>query len=183
MTDFVPLLAPDRGQKARPIHLVDKHSFEKWMKSRPAEDRALATGYAEGFNAADAARLSARWLRESEASLGEAGGVPARLRDGYDRLTEWLLSGLTAGPTEVRLNTVAAAVRWQPGRVEVDANSAGGAETHAAAAAVVTLPLGVLRAPAGGPGAVAFDPDPPGKRAAWSALPMGPVVKVVLTKL
>src|SRR5437763_11709054 len=41
MTDFAPLLAPDRGQKARPIHLVDRHSFEAWMKSRPAEDRAL----------------------------------------------------------------------------------------------------------------------------------------------
>ncbi|MEP7129944.1 MAG: leucyl aminopeptidase family protein [Sphingomicrobium sp.] len=41
MTDFAPLLVPDRDQKARPIHLVDKHSFEEWVKGRPAEDRAL----------------------------------------------------------------------------------------------------------------------------------------------
>jgi leucyl aminopeptidase len=41
MTDFAPLLAADRGQKARPIHLVDKDSFEAWTKKRPAEDRAL----------------------------------------------------------------------------------------------------------------------------------------------
>src|SRR4051794_31695406 len=41
MTDFALLLAPDRGQKARPIHLVDKDSFEAWVKGRPAEDRAL----------------------------------------------------------------------------------------------------------------------------------------------
>ena len=41
MTDFAPLLVADRGQKARPIHLVDKHSFEPWAKKRPAEDRAL----------------------------------------------------------------------------------------------------------------------------------------------
>ena len=27
MTDFASLLTPDRGQKARPIHLVDKDSF------------------------------------------------------------------------------------------------------------------------------------------------------------
>ena len=54
MTDFAPLLVADRGQKARPIHLVDKHSFADWVKSRPAEDRALLdahrfdgkTGYA-----------------------------------------------------------------------------------------------------------------------------------------
>ena len=28
MTDFSALLGPDRGQKARPIHLVDKDSFD-----------------------------------------------------------------------------------------------------------------------------------------------------------
>ncbi|MFL6780472.1 MAG: leucyl aminopeptidase family protein, partial [Sphingomicrobium sp.] len=41
MTDFTTLLAADRGQKARPIHLVDKASFETWAKTRPAGDRAL----------------------------------------------------------------------------------------------------------------------------------------------
>jgi leucyl aminopeptidase len=41
MTDFAALLIPDRGQKARPIHLVDKASFEGWLKKRPAEDRTL----------------------------------------------------------------------------------------------------------------------------------------------
>jgi leucyl aminopeptidase len=54
MTDFASLLIPDRGQKAAPIHLVDKSSFTDWVKTRPAEDRALLeahrfdgkTGYA-----------------------------------------------------------------------------------------------------------------------------------------
>jgi leucyl aminopeptidase len=41
MTDFASLLIADRGQKARPIHLVDKLSFASWLKKRPAEDRAL----------------------------------------------------------------------------------------------------------------------------------------------
>ena len=41
MTDFSPLLVADRGQKAHPIHLVDKASFEDWAKTGPAEDRAL----------------------------------------------------------------------------------------------------------------------------------------------
>jgi leucyl aminopeptidase len=41
MTDFASLLTADRGQKARTIHLVDKDSFESWVKKRPAEDRAL----------------------------------------------------------------------------------------------------------------------------------------------
>ena len=41
MTDFASLLVPDRGQSARAIHLVDKNSFDGWVKKRPAEDRAL----------------------------------------------------------------------------------------------------------------------------------------------
>ena len=41
MTDFSSLLIADRGQKAHPIHLVDKAGFEAWSKTRPAEDRAL----------------------------------------------------------------------------------------------------------------------------------------------
>ena len=41
MTDFASLLVPDRGQKARPIHLVDTHGFSAWLEKRPAEDRAL----------------------------------------------------------------------------------------------------------------------------------------------
>ena len=41
MTDFASLLAADRGQNARTIHLVDKSSFQDWLKRRPAEDRAL----------------------------------------------------------------------------------------------------------------------------------------------
>ena len=41
MTDFASLITPDRGQKTRPIHLVDKDSFAAWLKQRPAEDRSL----------------------------------------------------------------------------------------------------------------------------------------------
>ncbi|HEY8593019.1 MAG TPA: leucyl aminopeptidase family protein [Sphingomicrobium sp.] len=41
MTDFTSLLAPDRGQRARSIHLVDKQGFDAWLKPRPAEDRAI----------------------------------------------------------------------------------------------------------------------------------------------
>jgi leucyl aminopeptidase len=41
MTDFAALLVADRGQNAHPLHLVDKDSFEGWLKKRPAEDRAL----------------------------------------------------------------------------------------------------------------------------------------------
>jgi leucyl aminopeptidase len=54
MTDFTSLLVADRRQDAHPVHLVDKHSFAEWVRTRPAEDRSLlesnrfdgSTGYA-----------------------------------------------------------------------------------------------------------------------------------------
>ena len=41
MTDFASLLQPDRGGPAHVIHLVDKASFEPWLKAQPAARRAL----------------------------------------------------------------------------------------------------------------------------------------------
>jgi leucyl aminopeptidase len=41
MTDFATLIAADKGQKARAIHLVDKATFQDWLKQRSPEDRAL----------------------------------------------------------------------------------------------------------------------------------------------
>ena len=41
MTDFAPLLRPDRGEPAHCIHLVDKASFAGWLKRQPASRRAL----------------------------------------------------------------------------------------------------------------------------------------------
>jgi ABC-type sugar transport system permease subunit len=46
--------------------------------------------------------------------------------------------------------------------------------------ALVTLPLGVLQAPADAVGAVTFSPDLPQKRDAVNNLAMGPVIKIVL---
>jgi leucyl aminopeptidase len=41
MTDFAPLLQPDRGGPAHSIHLVDKNSFADWLKRQSAGRRAL----------------------------------------------------------------------------------------------------------------------------------------------
>jgi leucyl aminopeptidase len=41
MTDFSSLLQADRGGPAHAIHLVDKESFESWVKKQPAQRRTL----------------------------------------------------------------------------------------------------------------------------------------------
>ena len=40
MTDFASLLIADRGQPAHLLHLVDKDSFEDWLKEQPERSRA-----------------------------------------------------------------------------------------------------------------------------------------------
>jgi monoamine oxidase len=159
-------------------------SFAAFLRERcpdmPAADRALAIAYAEGFNAADAERLSTHWLKESDAAVGQGGGPPSRIHDGYDRLAKWLQDQLDPRTVELRLNTPVTAIHWEPERVEVGTTSPEGLTTIRAPAAVVTLPPGVLRTPPGTPGAVRFSPDLSEKRAASDVLPMGSVVKGVL---
>ena len=55
MTDLAPLLQPDRGQPATLLHLVDKKTFEAWLKSQPERSRQAiaAQGFkGEGFQLA-----------------------------------------------------------------------------------------------------------------------------------
>lgn len=40
MTDYSDLIQPDKGQDARTIHLVDKKSYDDWLKGRSARERA-----------------------------------------------------------------------------------------------------------------------------------------------
>ena len=47
MTDLAALLQPDRGQPATAIHLVDKKTFEPWLKAQP--ERARQAVQAQGF--------------------------------------------------------------------------------------------------------------------------------------
>jgi monoamine oxidase len=155
--------------------------FDRFLREQcadlPPADRELAMGYVEGFNAADARRLSTRWLKESEAAAGEEGGPPRRPRGGYGPLLDWLRNQLDPGRVETRLNTAVRTVRWHPGRVWVATAAAG---EVVATAAVVTLPLDVLRRPPDVPGGLTFDPELPARRAAWAGLAMGSVVKLVV---
>lgn len=169
---------------------------QAWMEHLPDEDvpfdevlardarrlapaaRKLVRGFVEGFNAADATRVSTRGLRrQTEASAAEDGERMFRVRDGYDVLPERLARPLAARG-RMHLGTVVTAVRLRQGGVEVRARGPlGGPErVMTARTALVTLPLGVLQS-----GTVRFTPAlPRAKRDAIARLAMGRVVKVVV---
>src|SRR5581483_586750 len=62
-----------------------------WGRGLSREVRAMLLGFVEGFNAADAERISVQGLnRQTRASEAEEGDRIFHLRDGYDQLVHHL---------------------------------------------------------------------------------------------
>lgn len=153
-------------------YLDDCCAGDEWR-----ERRELALRYVRGFHAARPERISERALAingEREAQI--EGERAFRVVDGYDRVIE----ALGRDVPDVRVGTTVDAVHWSPDSVTVEARSAGRRVTLRARAAVVALPLGVLKAPAGAAGAVRFDPPLDAKARALSLLEVGAAVHLTL---
>jgi monoamine oxidase len=164
-------------------------SFADYVQARAAAidadaaATAAARAYVEGFHAGPADRVGVRGLARAEAAA--SGDEPAyRVVDGYDAVPRWLAGepgAASAGPPlDVRLGAVATRVAWRDRHVAVTAEAGGRAEAHSARACVVTLPVGVLAAPAGAPGAVAFDPPVPAVAELLGGVAMGHAAHVAL---
>ncbi len=163
-------------------------SFADFLQKHGADltplGRTMALNYVEGFNAADASRVSSRWLAESDQAVGGGGGAPGSLKEGYASLAAWLAETLPVESVEFRLNTAAATIHWSAGKVEIETQSTrtphGPSDMVHADCAIITAPLGVLQAKPGTPGAIHFEPEVTEKRKLWQRLRMGSVVKIVL---
>jgi monoamine oxidase len=92
-----------------------------------------------------------------------------RLASGYDSLMAWLRAGLS-DPRALRLGTIVSEIRWKRGEVEVVTDK----ETLRAKAAIITVPLGVLKA-----GSIRFAPELKDKQHAIDKLEVGHVMKIV----
>jgi len=137
--------------------------------------REMAIQFAEGYDAADPARVSAWALRDEWAS-GDADDSP-RPVGGYGPLLDWLASQAQAAGAVLHLATTAQEVHWQPGRVEVvDQQN----HRYQARQLLVTVPLGVWQVPVDQPGHLRFTPELPERRAAAAALGFGSVIKFAL---
>ncbi len=161
-------------------------SFQEFLEHAcsdlPQHTRIEAAAYVEGFHACDASRISAhalaRWFRSDREIQGHRG---FRFPHGYDGLVAALAAASKWDLLTVRLNTVATEIAWNPGTVEVVTRSPDQQRaTIRAEAAVITLPLGVLQAPAGTSGAVRFRPELSEKADALKQLEMGAAIRLVL---
>ena len=142
-------------------------ALERIRPPASAEERRRLLAYVEGFHAADATRLSVRWLTEVEESA-PAGAADRRTPDGLERALR-RLAGRIEAHLPIRLGAAARAIRWRPGGVEVETER----ETISARTVVVAVPLRVFRE-------LRIEPDLPEKRDAARGIEMGDVVKIVL---
>jgi monoamine oxidase len=133
-------------------------SFADWLRSSniPEEQRPALHGYVEGFNAADANRISARSLGLQQKAEQESEGDRAwHLPGGYAQLAQFLANRGREAGCEIRLNSVVNAVRWSEDSVTVETSSG----VFDARRCLVTLPLGVLQQVNQADG-IQFDPEP-----------------------
>jgi monoamine oxidase len=140
-----------------------------------AQERQFARTMAEGFDAADTSRASARAIAR-EWSGGLLGDVPqGRPQGGYGCLLAALMGKLRSDRLRLHLQSPVQTVRWSPGAVEIAGRTLDEPYEARARRAIVTLPLGVLQE-----GTVRFTPALESKRHALQGLASGAIAKVLL---
>lgn len=133
-------------------------SFAAWLASSnvPKEQHAALRSYVEGFNAADASRISARSLGlQQKAEEAIEGDRAWHVRGGYSQLAIYLANRVRKLGGEIRLGCIVRSVRWRAGDVVVETSDG----EFCAPRCIVTLPLGVLQRVNGGSG-IGFEPEP-----------------------
>jgi monoamine oxidase len=157
-------------------------SFAEFLARRPfpRRSREAARLIVEGYHAAPLSRMSAQALAGDDDS-DEESHVQRRIVGGYDTLIGWLHAGLDPSRVTRRLRATASDVFWDASGVRVRARVGTGAaaDTFHARAAIVAVPLGVLKARPGEPGALRFQPELP-HGSALDRLEMGHVIRIVL---
>lgn len=155
-------------------HDISFAEFLRKQRSISPRMRKLACNFVEGYHAAHADRMSALALRVSDSEQQEEEPKQYRLASGYDSVIAWMRAGLDPNHVDLRFGAVAKRVQWSKGSVEIDC----GTFSVRARAAILTIPIGVWKAPSDQEGAIVFDPPLREKRRALAHLETGHVVRI-----
>lgn len=160
-------------------------SFARFLAqgSYPDEIKDWAALYVEGFNAARRERIgTAALAKAAEASERVDGNHLFSIPEGYDRVPRCLVQPIANFERIVRLGAIVDRIQWQPGSAAVHVRCASGErrETLRCRQVIVTVPLGVLQAEPGEPGAIRFDPEPGRVFEAARALETGAAYRITL---
>jgi len=152
-------------------------SFADWLERHgdqiTRDDCKLAKSFIEGFQGAPLERMSAHTLFEATKRDEEQ----RRVRGGYERLVDFFEAELRRQKVRVFTNAVVSEIGWKRGRVAV--RTSGGGE-FVARAALIALPLGVLKLNGAEKGGVRFLPPLSAKQRIWNDLQTGQAVRLIL---
>jgi monoamine oxidase len=152
--------------KVDPRHPDEAFAYFLAKQAFDAETKQIAHGFVEGFNASDARKIGAHSLLRAEFSAGAEAEKQIRLVEGYQSLVDHLVGKARNRGATLILNSPVQSVEWKHGAVLI-------AEFRADAA-VITLPLGVLKS-----GIVNFSPALQHKSDAIEGLQFGNVIKLI----
>jgi monoamine oxidase len=156
--------------------------LERCCRDVSDDARKHALSYVAGFNAADPSKVGVHWLfHQMKAEEKIEGERAFHARGGYESFLSLLRERVVKSGASVRTNTVVNRVVWAPGKVSVEAVCAKQSISLQAHRLLVTVPLGVLQAQPGSPGAIEFNPPlPQEKLESIAGMEMGKVLRVVL---
>ena len=181
--DFWEQLDGIRSKIPRRKRDLSFDDFLRGQRGLTPRQRELARSFVEGYHAAHADRISALAQRTADGEQDQddpGGNAQFRLASGQDSIIDWLRAGLDPLHTDLRLGTVVTSVEWREGSVTVECRSASSKTTERirASALIVTIPIGVWKAPPDQEGAIRFEPALTSKERALSLLEAGHVVKI-----
>ena len=146
-------------------------SFQDFIDGKPggrelANERKLALGFVQGFNAADPSLISEKWLAE-QGDPTEGAAQANRIINGYGALIGHLMRDMAE---LIRSSAAVRRIVVSESHVEVwDENQ----KEHVARGVIVTVPLPLLQ-----DNTIAFEPDIPILRNAARQLVMGHVARI-----
>jgi monoamine oxidase len=153
-----------------PERKVDR-SFQDFIDDKPggrelADERKLALGFVQGFNAADPSLISEKWLGE-QGDPTEGAAEANRIVNGYSALIDHLMRDMTE---LIRSSAAVTRIVVSESQVQVWDEYH---KDHVARGVVVTVPLPLLQE-----GTITFEPDIPILRNAATQLVMGHVIRI-----
>jgi len=159
------------------------YSFAAFLDHVEAGEQTKLWGleFVEGFHGATAERISAHSLARGRRAEAELQGERAfRITQGYGELLRAMREALPPELVTIQLNTVVQSVRWSEHHARIQARAITESREFTAPRVVITLPLGVLQAAPGVPGAVRFEPALEEKKSPLLLLFMGQTIRVSL---
>ena len=135
----------------------------------PESSRQRLIGFVEGFNAADHRVIGVAALARQQAiEDATEGDRMFHVRGGYAKVPEFLARQIRRLGGTITTESLAVALRWKQGSLEVDCLRHGEIETYRGSAVVIALPLGVLQS-----NALKICPSPLQSIQLWSQIRVG----------